>query len=465
MLLYLCALAITCAQVIATDYKDPPQTFQANLFTAWESSDEKVGSSKRGGVNVQFDADDGSSDYVSLIRLDIVETDPYKRGYAQGFLLAREIAEFATVQLDRYFADMVLDIDISQFPEPIQPLLEVIKIKGAMAAPAAFRKALGWVWDKEVSYVPEYLILEMNGIAAGICDASPIESCDVVEWTETIRHVNMLPELIRMACTAFGAWGEASAPDANLVQLRALDFGGGPFANYTVLTVYRSPEEDTNAFASLSFPGFVGVITGVSQSGIGVSEKVWMTYNKYSLLPGSYDGEADVLVLRDILEQSKTKEEAEKYLENASRTWAIWIGIGDYASNTFDLVGYQQNSSVVYNDETMPSMTGQPYIKHVAYVDKHPQPSHDGPNGTLPTALNDFYGNISLETTKIITQYHQTGDLHIASYDFGNKKLYVSVGRINGKGEYGPEGGDTSVWKAYNRPYLSFNLDDLWIGK
>jgi hypothetical protein len=116
----------------------------------------------------------------------------------------------------------------------------------------------------------------------------------------------MLPELIRMACTAYGGWGKATPSGKGLVQLRALDFGSGPFANYTVVSVHRQTEND-NSFVSVSFPGFVGVITGVSQSGIGVSEKVWMTYDRRSLQPGSYDGEPDVFVLRDILQNSKNR--------------------------------------------------------------------------------------------------------------------------------------------------------------
>ena len=94
----------------------------------------------------------------------------------------------------------------------------------------------------------------------------------------------MLPELIRMACTMFGAWGGASADGAGLVQLRALDFGSGPFANFTVLSVARALDGGKGgasgtsgvavpAFASLSFPGFVGAITGVSTS-LALSEKV-----------------------------------------------------------------------------------------------------------------------------------------------------------------------------------------------
>jgi hypothetical protein len=272
----------------------------------------------------------------------------------------------------------------------------------------------------------------------------------------------MLPELIRMACTAYGAWGKATG-DKGLTQVRALDFGGGPFANYTVIQVHRAdPLQGT--FVSVAFPGFAGAITGISQSGIGISEKVWMTYDKPSTQPGSYDGLADVFVLRDILQNSKNRVAAETYIQNAKRTWGMWVGIGDYETQTFDLVAYRQEDAVVYTDVTTPSLTGQPYMENIAYVDKHPQPTHDGVNGSLPTGLLDFYGSINQENSKIITQNHETGDLHIASYDYTNKIMYVSIGRINKNGEYGPEGGDTSSWKAYNRPYLKFDLNDFWAG-
>jgi hypothetical protein len=382
--------------------------------------------------------------------------------------MAREIVEFGGPQLDKYFMDMLLDIDLSGVPEPLREILHVIQVKGAIAAPAAFRKAMAWVWETEKDFVPQYLKDEMSGIAEGMCDSLRSPNCNTTQWTMEIQSLNMLPELIRMACTAYGAWGKATATGNGLVQLRALDFGGGPFANYTIAAVYRDATvtEDSNAFVSITFPGFTGVITGVSERGIGVSEKVWMTYDDPDLLPGSYQGEADVFVLRDILQQSKNRQDAEAYLQQANRTWAIFVGIGDYETNVLDLVGYQQASAVVYTDVTMPSVTGQPYLESIAYVDKHPQPSHDGPNGTLPTALTDFYGNISLETSKQITQYHQTGDVHIASYDFSANQMNVAIGKINHEGKYCPEDcTDDNVWKAYNRPYLMFSLTDLWEGK
>lgn len=468
MFRFLAALTLATATIAsaATDYAEPPPTFDAAQYTSWQA--ETSGASRKAAIYVPFTstntAGETVEDFVSVTRLSLVGDSSKERGYAHGFLMRNEIIEFSGPKLDKYFMDLVLDLDISQFPEPVQSILRVIQVKGALAAPEAIRKALAWVWQKQEQYTPQYLIDEMDGIAEGLCAAAPAADCNVTQWAETIKEVNMLPELIRMACTAYGAWGPATPADTELVQVRALDFGTGPFANYTVIQVqHLSAAEQGQSFVAVSFPGFAGVITGVSQNGIGISEKVWMTYDTPDLQPGTYDGEADVMVLRDILQLTSSREEAEAYLQQARRTWAIWVGIGDFKTNVFDLVGYTEESALVYTDETMPSMTGMPYLESVCYVDKHPQPSHDGATGTLPTALTDFYGNITQETSKIITQYHGTGDLHIASYDFGANSMYVSVGRINSDGKYCPEDcPDSKEWNAHNRPYLRFSLSDLW---
>jgi hypothetical protein len=455
----LCFLVALSALTVlfATEYAAPGATFDAKTYTTWSKIHSN--GSKKGQVNVPVDE---SGDYIKVFRLDLIG-DAKARGIAQGSLMPLEIADFMEVQLNKYFASMVWNIDVSNAPTPLKGILEALKVKGAKAAPAIFRQALDWVYQNELQYMPQNLIDEMEGIAEGMCSSKLLPNCNVTAMGDTIKAMNMVPELIRMACTAYGAWGSAT-PDAKLVQIRALDFGGGPFANATVLQVNRDPAKPGMSFASITFPGFVGVITGVSQSGIGVSEKVWMTYDRIGIQPGHYDGEPDVFVLRDILENSKNKAEAEAYTQKVKRTFAIWIGAGDYETQTFDLIGYLEDSALVYNDVTMPAMTGQPFIENIAYVDKHPQPSGEGPQGTLPTALNDFHGNITLENTKTILKHHETGDLHIAAYNFGSSEMYVAIGKINEDGQYGPVGGNLDSWKAYNRPYLKFNLEDLWKG-
>jgi hypothetical protein len=259
--------------------------------------------------------------------------------------MAHEIIQFVEVGLNKYYMDMILDIDISQFPDPLQKILHVIQVKGALAAPAAFNAAMEWVYEQEVEYMPAYLIEEMDAMGEGICHTIGAK-CNVTEMQAMVHRVNMLPELIRMACTMFGAWGDAT-PNGKLTQIRALDFGSGPFSNFTVLGVYRS--EGTRAFATVMYPGMVGAITGVAQDGIGISEKVWMTYdcNPSCLQPGHYDGEPDVFVLRDILQQAKNRQEAETYMKNAERTFAIFVGVGDFESQRMDIVGYKEVTSTV----------------------------------------------------------------------------------------------------------------------
>ncbi len=201
--------------------------------------------------------------------MDLVGNSDYERGYAHGSLMAKEIKYFVDVELSKYYMSFLLDLDLSKFPEPLQKILHVIQVKGALVIPEVMMKGMAWVYEQEKQYMPNYLLEEMDGVADGMCTTI---KCNATEWREIIRQVNMLPELIRMACTAFGAWGTAT-PSGKLIQNRALDFGGGPFGNYTVVSVYRG-EDLARSFMTLTFPGFVGVITGVAQNGIGISEKV-----------------------------------------------------------------------------------------------------------------------------------------------------------------------------------------------
>ena len=67
-----------------------------------------------------------------------------------------------------------------------------------------------------------------------------------------------------------------------------------------------------------------------------------MTTGVDDLKPGSYDGEPDVFVLRDLLQYSQTVAEAEAHIQSVRRTWGMWVGLGDYATQQMHIVGYQQ---------------------------------------------------------------------------------------------------------------------------
>ncbi len=107
-----------------------------------------------------------------------------------------EIVEFVGPKLNKFYADEVLNLDISMFPEPLHSILRVLQLKGAEAAPALFNRAMAWVWEKEASYVPQAILDEIDGMAEGMCftlNKVPNANCNTAEWVDTIRRVNMLP--------------------------------------------------------------------------------------------------------------------------------------------------------------------------------------------------------------------------------------------------------------------------------
>ena len=83
----------------------------------------------------------------------------------------------------------------------------------------------------------------------------------------------------------------------------------------------------------MSFPAFVGVVTGFSKN-IAQSEKV-DDVTDGSRPKGSYDGQAVASVIRDMVQLSTTKEDAVAIAQKAKRTWSVWLGIGDTTSNEF----------------------------------------------------------------------------------------------------------------------------------
>ena len=326
--------------------------------------------------------------------LDVVHLygNASQRGYAQGQLLAEKILEFVNVGLPSFYKSEVDQIPLNFLPQWLQNA-----IKGLLkdAAPEAFKLALNYVLDQQRSFIEASkagVFDEMRGIAEGVCFNRT--DCDVDALEKNIQQVNMLPELIQMQCSMMGAWGDA-VPGNSLVQLRSLDFGGGPFANQSVLVV-NHPSDSKGAFATLSFPAFVGAVTGFSEN-IALSEKVddvtgasrpkeHTRGKQYHLLFGTY---FNMRILKKLL----------LLLLRLPPVRGQWLGIGDYESQKFIAMLYDEDSALPYDDETLPSLTNQTRFKDVAYIDKHPQPS---PNPDMPQLVKDYYGNMTAKNVATI---------------------------------------------------------------
>ena len=233
---------------------------------------------------------DASSPVQELRVLHVYGT-PRDMGRAHGLLLGDVAATFLNDKVPEFFEQEFESVLPPGLPDWLVKLFDEAV---ASKAPEVFNIALEYVYGVQKSYLessPTHVLDELAGMAEGLCasgapfDTNADGSCDVDKLTGRLIRVNLLPELIQMSCSIVGATGKAT-PSGGLNQLRALDFGSGPFANYSVVTVYH-PDQGNN-FASIGFAGFSNLVTGISEY-IGLSEKVHMVYdNGTGLEPGTY---------------------------------------------------------------------------------------------------------------------------------------------------------------------------------
>mmetsp|Transcript_49254 Transcript_49254/g.68426 ORF Transcript_49254/g.68426 Transcript_49254/m.68426 type:complete len:452 (-) Transcript_49254:136-1491(-) len=374
-------------------------------------------------------------------------------GEAEGVLLGSFAAEFLNDKIPQFLEETIKSIDLSKLPEWLQKALE-----GKVGLDAA-EAVLGAIFMKEQAQIKtsqSNVGDEIAGLAKGLCASGAIEKCSTSELTRRIQHLNMFPELVRMTCSMFGAWGDATA-DGKLIQLRTLDFGTGPWANYAVVHVYHP--DVGNPFVSMSFPGFAGAITGFSTK-IAISEKVWETYVDGGVQPGNYNGMPDSLVLRDLLQFANSRDDAIAYTERVNRNWAIFIGVGDGQEQEFSALGYREQGVDVLGPMNVTNVTHMPVLSNTVYIDKHPQPSHD--QNTMPGLLQKYHGNLTGElTANTIPRLMQSGDVHIGVYDFGNRQALLATGKVDDQGKYLNATG-MQEGMAYNQPFIEFDMDALF---
>jgi len=163
-----------------------------------------------------------------------------------------------------------------------------------------------------------------------------------------------------------------------------------------------------------------------------------------------------------MLQFDKSVEQALDRINNATRTCAIFLSLGDHEGNgNFKVVEYSHDYVDVFTDTTpfpgyAPSPPQHPIIPNVAYVDKGLQPSTDPCLGTL---LQKYHGTIDAQTLINVTALSQTGDMHAVIYDYANNKIYVSVATPT---VAFPEPNPNPVVPAYQRQFTLLDMDTLF---
>jgi hypothetical protein len=288
-----------------------------------------------------------------------------------------------------------------------------------IGVPLVARPASNFLLDeaykKMEPYIPKADKEEMQGLA----DGSGIALRD-------IQRVHALPGLTETTCTAIAAFGQATT-DGNLYQLRVLDYlmelG---IQDHPTITVYQ-PNEG-NAFVSIGWAGFIGVVSGMNDEGIALSE---LGYGgPADNQPGIPDpppqetlaGVPMIFLLKKVLQYADDVEQVTAIIRSADRTnYYVYVaGDGITDGEAPNAMGYVTTSKFCYvyrdNDPKYPI----PALEDVVYGSHY--------NGKCYDLLRDFYGKIepSVIMDKMAPAISMRDNLQCVVYDPKNLKLWVA---------------------------------------
>merc|ERR1712154_651 len=170
-------------------------------------------------------------------------------------------------------------------------------------------------------------------------------------------------------------------------------------------------------------------------------------------------------LLRDVLHFDESVDDATKRMNDTRRTCDLILGVGcgkdgddqngkfrgyEYSHSTLNV--YDWDNLEPYNASADPQW--HPRIKDIVYWGMDWLcPNYDM---TLSQQLQRFYGNINAENAiQNIVAQTQTGNLHIAIYDYSEGAVYIS---------FHSRSDQTGIEKknAFDRPYVKFRFDALF---
>jgi isopenicillin-N N-acyltransferase like protein len=215
---------------------------------------------------------------IEGLRVLHVAGSAYERGYQHGKLLADDIK-----------------VNVTQF---IKKEREENKERIA-----AFSQSL----SRLLSYIPEEFIEEMHGVADGSGVAY-----------QMILQLNLFPELFH--CSGITATEEATR-DGHLYHVRVLDYGVGKGLQKTAVLIVSEPN-DRLASVSVSYAGFIGSVTGMNAEKISLGEMGGEGY-------GSWDGVPMAFLMKRVLENASSLEEAKEIFASSPRTCEYYYIIAD----------------------------------------------------------------------------------------------------------------------------------------
>ncbi len=332
-----------------------------------------------------------------ILVLHLTGTNYYSLGYHEGRLLAPEIkANFDNLfaAIDKAFVDN-------------SPLKFTRRTRYNL-----YNEALKKGWGLMAPYVPRAELEEMRGMAAGL------RAAGIVGITlEDLHHVMAMPDMTEATCSALIVKGSATR-DGHVYQLRILDFGpGAGLEKHPLITVYHSTRPGENAFVSIGWVGFVGLVSGMNEKKVAVSE---MGYGSH---PGeTLAGEPMIFLLKRMLRFSDNAESAVSTIRGAQRNNEYAYGIGDGAGGAYGLITSRERCKIFPVNTFAEIDYGKavlPQFKDVMYA------GHDSVKQCK--LVQQMTGTFDLETIKeMARQIAMKSNLHVVIYDLTTGDMWIA---------------------------------------
>ncbi len=299
----------------------------------------------------------------------LLQGEPYEMGYQHGVLMKEALKEMV---------DKALAISFARHP-------------------GMLKKA----WEEASPFIPSRYLEEMKGMADG--SGIPLEK---------VQMANIFPELFH--CSGMAFWGKATQ-NGELIHGRILDYMTLPnFQKHALVMVFKP--DNFHAFMTAGFAGFIGSVTGMNEKKVAIGEMGGKGFGKWKGIPMS-------LLVRKVLEEADTLEEAVRIFEESPRTCEYYYIISD--GNRPEAVAMRavpEKVEVGRGGESHPLLPA-PFPKDTVFI------SGGDRYFKLMKRVKKFYGRINLETVKEIMKrpVAMESNLHNAIFLPESLKMYLAL--------------------------------------
>lgn len=258
-------------------------------------------------------------------------------------------------------------------------------------------------------FMPDAYVTELEAMASA-AGVSP----DKLKLLHTIIDIPRMP-----FCSAVIAGPPATAKGVGLVFGRNLDFFSLGIADkYTLITVYHPIGK--KSFASVTWPGFAGVLTGVNEDGLVLAMLVSLDSTSAS------NGMPSIMLLREALENASNVDSAIQLIQNAKRSAPVNLAIAGAGGN-YAIIEFTRNQVAVRRPDK-----GLLYCTNWFVSDEMRVSKGDDRYETMRRLAEQSYGNIGVTETMDILKAVPMSMINLQSMVIlpKDKTLYLASGSI-----------------------------------